>query len=55
MIKWKRPSGSEVETNSLPGTIQACEKMGWKRIKKTNKKLENTLKSLKGNKSKKGE
>lgn len=31
MIKWIRPSGSEIETNELKETIAACEKMGWKR------------------------
>ena len=31
-VKWKRPSGSTIETNDAKGTIEACEKMGWERL-----------------------
>lgn len=30
MTIWVRPSGTEIETNDLPATIEACEAMGWK-------------------------
>lgn len=32
MIKWIRPSGSEIETNDFKGTIEGCLAMGWKRV-----------------------
>ncbi len=34
-IEWKRPSGSKLETNDLPGTIAHCEALGWKKGKHT--------------------
>lgn len=40
MAKWVKPSGDEVETNDLPATIEAAEKLGWKPVteKKPRKK-----------------
>ena len=31
MIKWIRPSGSEIVTNDLKRTIETAEDFGWKR------------------------
>ena len=31
-MKWMRPSGTILETNDFPGTIEDCEKKGWKRV-----------------------
>ena len=33
MIKWKRPSGTIIETNDDPATIAKCESMGWTQVK----------------------
>lgn len=33
MIKWKKPSGLEIETNDEPATVEYCESLGWKRSK----------------------
>lgn len=30
-IRWMRPSGSVIETNDEPGTVDHCEAQGWKR------------------------
>jgi len=35
---WKRPSGSEIETNDEPATIEHCKAQGWKPVKKKTKK-----------------
>ena len=32
MAKWKRPTGSLIETNDLPDTIIAATKAGWERL-----------------------
>ncbi len=38
-IKWKRPSGSTIETNDSAETIAYAESLGWKReVKKVVKK-----------------
>lgn len=31
-IKWKKPSGVELESNDSPETIKACEALGWEQI-----------------------
>ncbi len=33
MIKWKKPSGLEIETNDMEATVVYCESLGWKRVK----------------------
>jgi hypothetical protein len=33
MIKWKRPSGSIIETNETDETIEHAVKSKWKRVK----------------------
>lgn len=33
-MKWVKPSGQEIETNDLPETIEYCESLGWKPVKK---------------------
>lgn len=30
MIKWLRPSGTEIETNEMESTIDYCLSLGWK-------------------------
>ena len=30
MAVWIKPSGTEVETNDLPATIEAAKSLGWK-------------------------
>ena len=32
MIKWKRPSGTMIETNEEKATIEHCEAQKWKRM-----------------------
>ncbi len=32
MIKWKRKSGTTLDTNELPATIAHCEAQGWERV-----------------------
>ena len=34
MIKWKRPSGSIIETNETDETIKHAIASGWKRVKR---------------------
>lgn len=34
MIKWKRPSGTTIETNEAPANIAAAEALGWERVEK---------------------
>ena len=49
MIKWKKPSGIELETNDDQGSISFAESKGWKRItvkKKTVKKKEVSEKKI---------
>lgn len=43
-MRWIRPTGSEIETNDLPETVEACEKMGWKRADKPERKDEEPVK-----------
>lgn len=31
-IRWKKPSGLEIETNDLDTTVKYCESLGWQRI-----------------------
>lgn len=31
LIRWTRPSGSTLDTNDAPGTVEYCEAQGWKR------------------------
>ena len=31
VIRWRRPSGSFIETNSFSKTIEVCEALGWER------------------------
>ena len=31
MIKWEKPSGVEIKTNSLSETVAYAESLGWKR------------------------
>ena len=31
-IKWKKPSGIEIETNDLPATVAECERLGYERL-----------------------
>ena len=33
-MKWKRPSGREIETNDEPATVKHCQDMGWERMDK---------------------
>ena len=33
MIKWKRPSGSTIETNETDATIKHAVESGWERVK----------------------
>ncbi len=37
-IKWKRPSGSTIETNDSQATIEQCESLGYTRVKAPAKK-----------------
>lgn len=37
-MKWKKPSGLEIETNDQPATIAKAESLGWKPVKKVVKK-----------------
>ncbi len=37
-MKWKRPSGTEIETLDDAVTIDQCKSMGWKPVK-TSKKI----------------
>lgn len=37
-MKWIRPSGSEIETNDEPLTVEHCKSLGWKEAKKPKKK-----------------
>ena len=30
-IKWKKPDGTELETNDAKGTVEYAENAGWKR------------------------
>ena len=39
LIKWKRPSGKEIETNDLKDTIALAESLGWKRTRKAKAKV----------------
>lgn len=36
-MKWKRPSGSEIETNDEPATIEHCKSLGWEEAKEAKK------------------
>jgi hypothetical protein len=51
MIKWKRPSGSIIETNETDETIEHAVKSGWEQVKLEGNK---TIK-LKKNKNAKAE
>jgi hypothetical protein len=51
MIKWKRPSGSIIETNETDETIEHAVKSGWEQVKPEGNK---TIK-LKKNKNAKAE
>ncbi len=31
-MKWKKPSGLEIETNELDATVKYCESLGWERM-----------------------
>ncbi len=31
-IIWMRPSGSEIETNDLPATVEYAKSLGWERV-----------------------
>ncbi len=33
LLKYKQPSGTEVEINDEPGNIKAAEDLGWKPVK----------------------
>jgi hypothetical protein len=33
-MKWIKPNGQEIETNDRPETIEHCESIGWKEVKK---------------------
>jgi len=35
MIKWKRPSGTIIETRDDEASKATAKKLGWKRVKKT--------------------
>ena len=37
MAKWLRPSGTVIETNDLPSTLQWCLDAGWTRAEKIQK------------------
>lgn len=32
MIKWKKPNGTEIETNDLPANIERALELGWVRV-----------------------
>lgn len=38
-MKWKRPSGTEIETLEDDVTITQCKSMGWEPVVKGNKKI----------------
>jgi len=31
-MKWKKPSGLEIETNDEKATIEYCESLGWEKV-----------------------
>jgi hypothetical protein len=37
MIKWIRPSGTEIETNESEASIEVAKALGWKRADKAEK------------------
>lgn len=37
MAKWKKPNGSEIETNDMDATIAYCESLDWTRLDKKTK------------------
>ena len=38
MIKWERPSGTEITTNEEKATVEAAEALGWKRANEPKKR-----------------
>lgn len=32
LIMWRKPDGTELQTNDAEGTVAHCEKMEWKRV-----------------------
>jgi len=42
MIKWKKPNGTELETNEIKGNIEFAEAQGWKRVTEDIDELDNT-------------
>ena len=37
MIKWIKPSGSEIVTNDNKHTVEAAQNLGWKRVEERKK------------------
>ena len=49
IMKWTRPSGSEIETNEEPATIEHATACGWKKV--SNKPIKKTVEKVKTNDS----
>ena len=47
-MRWKKPSGLEIETNDDKETVEYCESLGWERVKETKKKGKETSASASG-------
>lgn len=37
-MKWKKPSGMEIETNDMDETIEYCKSLGWEMVGKKDDK-----------------
>jgi hypothetical protein len=46
-MRWKKPSGLEIETNDHPDTIAYCESVGWKPVKVVKKAVKKAVKRKK--------
>jgi predicted nucleic acid-binding protein len=44
MIKWKRPSGTYIETNDSAATIELAASLGWVQVKEPKKRNTNKAK-----------
>ena len=49
MIKWMRPSGTEIETNDHPDTVAEAKRLGWKKAVKRKPRKQTDGNSLNSN------